>query len=87
MLKLATDEGDLVEALLPVDVLPLCEDEARCVILDSMPRTNTRGLVLDAMEPTGGEAPGLGDTEREAPTVGAARAGDAVAHAEPSASG
>lgn len=86
MLKVAINEGDLAEALLSAKVVPLYDDEERRDILDSMPRTNARGLVTDAAQPAKGEAPGLGGAEWEAPASEAAGAGDAIACAEPSTS-
>ncbi|RLN33192.1 retrotransposon protein, putative, unclassified [Panicum miliaceum] len=54
-----TNVRDVAMFILPVEVKPLCADPARHIILDTMPWTDARGLVVAAAQPKD-EAPSHG---------------------------
>lgn len=66
LLRQVTDEGDIAAGLLPEGITPLCEDEACQAVLESLPRTDARGLAPFAAHPAEAGALGIGSTRQYA---------------------
>ncbi|RLN04613.1 hypothetical protein C2845_PM13G09650 [Panicum miliaceum] len=66
LMNMSTGNGDLTLALLPERVKPLCDDEARHAVLDTMPQTDARVLAPAPVQQEA-ETPGHGGVEPDAP--------------------